>query len=341
IFLIIILISLCACSSSSKDEAKDMTLNRFEGEIQVTESAKNISHFAGMNLYSGYALFTETESYSWIMLDGSTLLKMDEKTRTSIETKASHLKIRVEEGNLFFCVPQPLKDHETLEFETTNMTLAIRGTTGLVRAISERLTAVVLLEGEAEITTKEETQTIRTGQRADISSDPEGKVSIALTPIAMGGDVGDFAQSEIDADASIRKKIEDDHGQTDFLSEEDMIAVLSGFTGRWTGPPFAVRNWNYEYPVLDLLMNERGFGFQYSQEYLDHLKAYNDAAAAEEREMIPMSPTPPVSKLDEIRILNDHSLQLLFGTMTLSDDASVLEIVVKNTSEHLTYTRIP
>lgn len=69
-----------------------------------------------MNLYDGYQIGTETESYAWINLDAVKLLEMDEDSQIHLEKEDRHLKIQLDHGDLFFCVTEKLEKDESLEF---------------------------------------------------------------------------------------------------------------------------------------------------------------------------------------------------------------------------------
>lgn len=61
-----------------------MKLARTEGEAVVrNEKARELEPFVDMNLYSGYQMETNPESYAWINLDDVKLIKMFDKSGQS------------------------------------------------------------------------------------------------------------------------------------------------------------------------------------------------------------------------------------------------------------------
>ena len=63
-----------------------MKLARTEGEAVVrNEKARELEPFVDMNLYSGYQMETNPESYAWINLDDVKLIKMDQNSDIEIQ----------------------------------------------------------------------------------------------------------------------------------------------------------------------------------------------------------------------------------------------------------------
>ncbi|MCR4633129.1 MAG: FecR domain-containing protein [Erysipelotrichaceae bacterium] len=232
---ILALLLLCGCAPTH--EASEMMLTGSEGSITVKDGNRKISHFIGMNLYDGYGIQTEKESYSWIDLDQNKLLKMDEQSSSKISQEGKHLKIRVEKGSLLFCVSKELSEEESLEFETVNMSLSIRGTTGIVKAVAEKRTDIILLEGQAQVKTENDSILLNAGQRASVIEDDAGNSRIEISEIALWGDVPSSLVKEIRENETVSKKIEENDGFMNVIDEEEAVAVMRKFTGSWYGLP--------------------------------------------------------------------------------------------------------
>ena len=313
------------CSSANGNSTgEEMSLEKYEGIMQVNDKGKDIEAFAGMNLYDGYGLRTEEESYGWILLDQAKLLKMDEETDASIRKDGKKLKIGVSSGELFFCVKEPLSNGESLEFETSNMTLAIRGTTGIVKAFSKNLSAIVLIEGQAQITASQETITLKSGQCAQISTDPQGKTSITVSDIAIGGDVDGFALAEIENDPDVAKKIADAGVQAEYLNKEEMRTVLSKFSGFWKGdvPHFSLIDTSIAEESIDFSIEEDIVYIQPSQELVSAVEAYN---ASGPEFIVAVPPIIPPCPFERIRIIDRNTITVYNETITISQDGNSIE----------------
>ena len=71
-------------------EASVMQLMKAEGSVGVLDDGgKDISIMERMNLYSGYQIGTESESYAWINLDHVKLIKMDESSDAELQSGTS------------------------------------------------------------------------------------------------------------------------------------------------------------------------------------------------------------------------------------------------------------
>lgn len=229
-----------------EETAVDMKLEQLEGDVGVDDGSSSIESFAGMNLYNGYSVETQNESYSWINLDQTKLLKMDEESLTRISQEKRNLKITLEEGNLFFCVTEPLEEDETLEFETSNMTLSIRGTTGIIRQEKE-MTTVILLEGEATINFGGSSEEAEGGKAYEIfspnvdesiinfdySMSESGGYHFTEREIYYGGDVTDFVIEELENNDMVKEKTDPLNLSTDYMSDEEIAERAASFAGQY------------------------------------------------------------------------------------------------------------
>ena len=230
-----------------EETASEMKLEQLEGTVGVDDGTSVIDSFAGMNLYNGYSVETEDQSFSWINLDQTKLLKMDEESLTRISQENKNLKITLDEGNLFFCVTEPLAEDEVLEFETTNMTLSIRGTTGIIRQEKE-MTTVIMLEGEGTIYFDNTQEQAIGGKAYEIFSPEVDERTIQFDSsmsgsangyhcverdIYRGGDVTDFVIEELENNQMVKEKTGPLNISTDYLSDEEISQIAASFIGHY------------------------------------------------------------------------------------------------------------
>ncbi|MBQ6335455.1 MAG: hypothetical protein IJI46_10335 [Erysipelotrichaceae bacterium] len=103
LIVILCIFLLCACSTSGNEggsasgtSSSSMKMQDLQGTVNVNDGEKDIESFAGMNLYSGYGIVIEKESYDWTLLKELRLMKMDENSKTSIEQDGKKIKIMLE-----------------------------------------------------------------------------------------------------------------------------------------------------------------------------------------------------------------------------------------------------
>ena len=334
---VLALLMLCGCAPSH--EASEMTLSGSQGSVTVKDGNKKISHFVGMHLYDGYGIRTEKKSYSWIELDKNKLLKMDEMSSSSISQKEKHLKINVESGSLLFCVSKELSEEESLEFETFNMSLSIRGTTGIVKAVAEKRTDIILLEGQAQVKTENDSILLHAGQRASVIKDEAGNSRIEISEIALWGDVPSSFVKEMKENETVSKKIEENDGFMNVIDEEEAVAVMRKFTGSWYGLPilFGDQNetcvkipYSWNIGLTDDGSNVR-IDFEAAEGHMDEIEAQGG----------------PQGKsilrgnrfvIRGVRILNEHTYEVVKRyRASLSEDGDTITFTLPD--ETITWTR--
>ena len=213
------LAGLCACR---KTTANEMKLLRTEGAAHVSDENRVEQKIReNMNLYTGYEIGTEESSFAWINLDSVKLLTLNESSDAVLEKDGRKLRVVLQSGDMFFCVLEDLGDDEALELKTGNMSMAIRGTCGIVRVLSERESQLVLLEGKVTVsdTAGMVRQDVETGQVLNLYVKDDGTASLTLREI-RSDDILDFAREYIDEDTQIQEKIEDGGGTVDYTDME-------------------------------------------------------------------------------------------------------------------------
>ena len=164
---------LPATAFAANNTATTMRLAKTQGTIAVTNSTgKKVTQTKNMKLYNGYKMKAGAKSYAWISLDDTKVAKLDANSSVEVQKSGKALTLYLSSGNLFFNVKDPLKSGETFSIKTSTMTMGIRGTSGCVRVISDRVTEVHLLTGEVMIYTEHpglgvsKTAVLKAGQKA-------------------------------------------------------------------------------------------------------------------------------------------------------------------------------
>lgn len=342
-FLVTALLILCSCASSDPYTAKDMTMTAFEGDVTVIDGKNKIDPFAGMNLYDKYSLSTRELSYSWIDLDETKLLKMDERSGLRIQQHNKDLKIHVDAGALLFCVSEALEEGESLEFETKNASLSIRGTTGVIRYRSKDTTEIMMLEGEGFVTAGDQSTQIHTNEKAIITSDDQGKISIEISSLALYGDVDEAFVKEIKENKTVHDKIAANGGTTEFVNGDDLTDVLEKFTGTWFGGPVPDRNFfSRDYVdapytwFLTLEGDEIRYHFDTPNAPLE-IRASGIELGVDD---VILGDTLTKMSHSAFRIVNDHEyLTHDHMRVTLSEDGNTLTFVNEEEGKTVVWTR--
>ncbi|MCI8638239.1 MAG: FecR domain-containing protein [Coprococcus sp.] len=217
--------------------ASVMELIRTEGSVGITDGeGENVALVENMQLYSGYDMKTDKESFAWINLDSAKLVKMDAVSEAQIQKSGRKLEILVNSGNVFFRVTRPLENDETMEIHTSTMTVGIRGTCGWVEVVDENHMKVYILEGKVECSIMGESQEVAAAyvsarEMAEMVYTGDGKGEIK-TGIFDETQIPDFVSVEMDeiglADAFAGQE-EPGEGNTDEKARDDYEGYLGWY----------------------------------------------------------------------------------------------------------------
>ena len=109
--------------------AQSMRLLRYEGEVEIRD-ADDEPRFVMENVRfsSGESMLTGEESLASIGLDASKIVTMDQLSRVQFAQEGNQFLVTLRDGTLLLDVDKKLDDNETLDIQTSNMTVGIRGT---------------------------------------------------------------------------------------------------------------------------------------------------------------------------------------------------------------------
>lgn len=202
------------------DTAAIMRIERLQGSVSVTNYiGKKITKTKKMKLYNGYKVKTGAKSYAWISLDDTKVAKLDANSCVEVQKKDKKITLYLSSGNVFFNAKKPLKSNENLHIKTSTLAIGVRGTSGCVTVVNERVSEIDLLTGKLEIVAEhsaagvKKTETMRAGQRAISSIDQEAMeasgemANIRLKPLTMEDVCGNCA-IEIAADPTLVERIQ-------------------------------------------------------------------------------------------------------------------------------------
>ena len=109
------------------DTAAVIRLTKTTGTVEISKSSgKSVSLLKNMRLYNGYHVATDEESYAWVNLDDSKLIKEDAESEVEVRKDGKHLEVLLLDGNLLFDVAEPLGNDESMNIRTSTLAVGIR-----------------------------------------------------------------------------------------------------------------------------------------------------------------------------------------------------------------------
>jgi len=166
LLLVLMLALSLAAPALAADTAATMQLSAAEGTVTVSNaSGRSLPLRDNMRLYSGYQIQTAANSYAWINLDSTKLIKLDASTKVEIRKSGKKLEALLKFGNMYGDVSKPLETDETLDIRTSTAIVGIRGTKFSVAQVkftqpdteaAQWTTQVQVYEGTVAVTAQQE-----------------------------------------------------------------------------------------------------------------------------------------------------------------------------------------
>ena len=200
--LALILILIIGANAESYD-AETMRLLRQEGAVEIFDpSGESRFVMENVRFASGEALETGEDGLASVSLDVGRIVTMDAVSRAEFLQEASHMKLTLCRGTIFLDVANKLGDDESLDIQTSTMTVGIRGT---IVYVSEDFsedgqtvnTRLGVLEGTAEIDYVDNTGARR---RLAVSAGMEVNIS---APAPASGESGQSSGSRESASPGV------------------------------------------------------------------------------------------------------------------------------------------
>ena len=117
---------------SSPDGYRSISISEIYGNVMAENSGKEYKAYKNMKLADGYALTTDIDSYTRMLLDDDKYVKLEQQSHLLFESVGSSKKrltaLRLERGALVTEITKPLAEDENYVVNTPNAVLAVRGT---------------------------------------------------------------------------------------------------------------------------------------------------------------------------------------------------------------------
>lgn len=190
--VLIFALLLCQAVYAESYTADLMRLIHYEGTVEILDADGEPGLLMeNIRLNSGETLSTGEDGSACVSLDAERIVSLDKNTRVTLDRESGSMKMVLEEGALLLDVQDKLDDNESLDIQTSTMTVGIRGTIVFVsQDISDSDTgsacSLGVLEGTAQVTYMNESGTrqsmpVEAGQIAVLkSASIEGAASEAV-----------------------------------------------------------------------------------------------------------------------------------------------------------------
>ncbi len=166
-----------------------MRLERYLGEVALSNGTKPKDVVEGARLISGDDLTTMSASKAYLLLDETKLLAMDQQSNININQEEEHLRVNVVSGSVFFNVTAPLEPEETLEFHTNNVVTGVRGTSGVITYDPAALvTQILVTSGTVSgVSSSGEEHNLVAGQVGIVTTQLDGSISFEVKDLEQDG----------------------------------------------------------------------------------------------------------------------------------------------------------
>ena len=118
--------------SNLKVGYRSISISDIFGKVTAQNSGKSYDAYKNMRLSDGYALITDLDSYTRMILDDDKYVKLEQNSHALFEAlgdaKLHKTSIRLERGALTTEITKPLTESESYVVNTPNAVLAVRGT---------------------------------------------------------------------------------------------------------------------------------------------------------------------------------------------------------------------
>ena len=169
------IVLVCILISNNNYLATTMRLLRIEGTVNIEDTnGASKPVLDNIRFQSGDALNTGSDGLASVGLDDTKIVTLQSNSRAEFRKAQKKLELKLTKGALFFEVTEHLKEDETFEIETSNMTAGIRGTSGYIYYDEEGREAIVVTDGVVKIigrnpsTGEVKTAEIRGGEQATV-----------------------------------------------------------------------------------------------------------------------------------------------------------------------------
>ncbi len=217
LLLMVLVLAGCLPVRAESYDAGTMRLLRYEGEVEILDKDGQPRFvLENVRFASGETMQTGSGSMASVSLDSAKIVTLGADTRVSFSQESSHLLLRLLEGTIFLDVQEKLDENESLDIQTSTMTIGIRGTMVCVSHSEDEQASrsqIMLLEGKTDLDYLDASGSHRllplsAGQKADVlqSGGDGGGATPAVSQLSAG-DIPVLVRRIISEDPAVRQRV--------------------------------------------------------------------------------------------------------------------------------------
>ncbi|MBO4884279.1 MAG: FecR domain-containing protein, partial [Clostridia bacterium] len=233
VFAMILALAFCAPAQAETYEAKTMRLLHYQGSVEIfNPSGESRFVMENVRFSSGEVMQTGADGLASVGLDETKIVTLDADSRVEFIQEADHFRLNLLQGAIILDVQEKLDENESLDIQTSTMTVGIRGTLIFVSeevADNEQKvkTRLGVMEGTAQIDYEDQSGAHRlmpvpAGQLVTIECQTEDKSGVSPVITNMTSqDVEGFVTDQVLSDAALTQRVIEGSG----MGEEILLST--------------------------------------------------------------------------------------------------------------------
>ena len=248
--LLLALLPMCGALAEDEYSAQSMRLLHYEGEVEILD-ANGKPRFVMENarFKSGEAMRTGEASTASVSLDATKIVTMDQQSLLEFIKQGNHMLLTLKEGTLLLDVQKKLDENESLDVETSTLTVGIRGTMIVLseqRKEDMTIAKLSVLSGVTQVTYIDEGGARQSFQLPSGSTalltDKNGNGHADALPVIRKTEKQDmegFVDQQLRKNPEMLKRIENENSRPDDMNvesgQEGDYPYSAGGKWQWNG----------------------------------------------------------------------------------------------------------
>ena len=161
---------------------QEVKLESTGASASITRGGNSFAPAAGVRLAEGDVLRTKGNAVVYLSIDAQMVLRLDYDTEAVIEkaTFGQKLVVNVKKGHMFYNVVKQASDAQSLEMMSNNITIAIRGTSGIL-TFGNGTVQHMLFDGVVEVSDGKTSRIQNPGELLSVNVGPANTLENGVT----------------------------------------------------------------------------------------------------------------------------------------------------------------
>ncbi|MBR0217970.1 MAG: FecR domain-containing protein [Clostridia bacterium] len=248
--LLLALLPMCCALAEDEYTAQSMRLLHYEGEVEILDAnGKPRFVMENVRFKSGEAMRTGEASTASVSLDATKIVTLDQLSLLEFIKQGNHMLLTLKEGTLLLDVQKKLDENESLDVETSTLTVGIRGTMIVLseqRKEDMTIAKLSVLSGVTQVTYIDEGGARQSFQLPSGSTalltDKNGNGHADAQPVIRKmekQDMEGFVDQQLRKNPEMLKRIENENSRPDDMNvesgKEDDYPYSAGGKWQWDG----------------------------------------------------------------------------------------------------------